>query len=122
MQTETNWKEINRILESIGRTRVIVSMFSPSLWRIGLRISQPGNENEVSFLIAAGCKRINGPFRMTDSVVHIETMGEGDDLIYIISDKSNNFELLANAGVVLAQGHAAEFGSSFDNFLSGKPT
>ncbi|MEL7003983.1 MAG: hypothetical protein AAFN93_14775 [Bacteroidota bacterium] len=119
MKTYTNLSESNELLSNyIGATAQIY-VFSITHKRLAIRLKLP-KKDEVLYLVAVGCKRINGDFYWKDANLSIvELISDGEDTTKII-DNSGDFELISLGGFSILQGREEEFGTSFDNFILDK--
>lgn len=120
MKIVTDLNESSNLLRQYTKANVQIWAFHISHKRLAIRLSYL-NSLEVLYVFVVSAEYITGPFSWSGS--NITIVKEIDDVtsesIYKITDKVVGFELVSSGGFSLAQGLESEFGTSFDNFLSG---
>jgi hypothetical protein len=102
-KTLTERLDQNSLLHEWRGASAEVWMFHLSLRRLAILLRLP--ERSVAlYVVAVGCKHMNGPFRWSDAKLSVADLdqsgGEGHTRV---NDENAHFELICDGGVTLCQ-------------------
>ena len=109
LRTLTERRDQNSLLHEWRGARAEVWMFHLTFRRLAILLRLP-ERSDMLYVVAAGCKHINGPFRWSDAKLSINDL----DQSMRVHDESAHFELICDGGVVLCQ--YPEIVQSFEEF------
>jgi hypothetical protein len=119
MDIITDVGRINELLGLYKESKLYIDVYTSSLKRIALRLV-PKDSDKIVYLFGVGCEEIKGKFRFQVDNLLIQSFVENaDEKLTRLFDLNNGFDLIVSGGFILAIGSNSEFGSSFEDFLSG---
>ncbi len=109
------------MLADLRGSRARLWMFHATFNRLAIMLSRPGEE-DVMYVIAAGCVTISAPVQWGDADISVEafTGARPDGVRHRIVDVRAGVEVTCSS-IVLLRAPTSDFYTSFDDFLQDVP-